>query len=210
MRLFAGELLYASVRKDKLEKNLVLLSADNGRELSRYISFHQGSEALGWPGAGECLLNSGLAGDLKLKAGDPLTLVIDEKEYTLTISGIFDNYIYNYVVISDDTYQSLTGEAPEKATAYVLRREEAADATARFLSSPGVINVSAGSVLKDRIGSIMDNLIYIVILVVYSVIVFTVRRLRYAKAKRKVDEFYDDLTELQDLYRFEDIRAGKK
>ena len=60
-------------------------------------------------------------------------------------------------------------------------------------------------------GSYIFNivLIYIVIIAVYSVIVFTVRRLQYAKAKRNVDDFYDDLTELQDIYRFDDIKAMK-
>ena len=48
----------------------------------------------------------------------------------------------------------------------MLKREGASDATARLLSFPGVLNVSAASVLKDRIGGIMDNLIYIVLLTI--------------------------------------------
>ena len=51
--------------------------------------------------------------------------------------------------------------------------------------------------------------IYIIILALYSVIIFTIRRLRYAKAKRNVDKFYDGLSELQDVYRFEDITRGR-
>lgn len=51
---------------------------------------------------------------------------------------------------------------------------------------------------------------YVVILALYSVVVFTLRRLRYAKAKRNVDDFYDGLTELQDIYRFEDIKARQQ
>ena len=47
--------------------------------------------------------------------------------------------------------------------------------------------------------------IYIVIIALYSVVVFTIRRLRYAKAKRSVDRFYDNLSELQDIYKFDDI-----
>ncbi len=158
----------ASVRKGKAEKDLFLISVADGEALSRYFSLHHNGQPLDYPGRGECLVNTAIADELDLKEGDALTLVLDGEPYTVTVSGIFDNYIYNYVYISDEGYEAMTGNAPEKAGAYVLRRDGAADATARFLSFPGVLNVSAGSVLKDRIGGIMDNLIYIVLLTIVS------------------------------------------
>lgn len=47
--------------------------------------------------------------------------------------------------------------------------------------------------------------VYVIIIALYSVIVFTIRRLRYAKAKRRVDRHYDRLSELGDIYRFEEL-----
>ena len=51
---------------------------------------------------------------------------------------------------------------------------------------------------------------YIIFLAVFSVIVYTVRKLRYAKAKRNVDEYYDALGELSDIYRFEELTGQSR
>ena len=163
--LFVGS-FNASARREKTEMDLTLISTDSGSEFSRYISLHKGTEEVPYPGRGEAVINNAAADDLKLKTGDPVTLVLDGQEYQLTVSGIFDNYIYNYLLISDETYQDLTGSLPEHKTAFVLHRDGAADATARLLNFSGVLNVTAGSVMKDRIGGIMDNLVYIVILTI--------------------------------------------
>ncbi len=53
-------------------------------------------------------------------------------------------------------------------------------------------------------------LIYFLVLAVFSIITFTMRRLRYAKAKRNVDKYYDELGELEELYHTEDRNAGTK
>ncbi len=163
--LFVGS-FNASARREKTEMDLTLISTDSGGEFSRYISLHKGAEEVPYPGRGEAVINNAAAEDLKLKIGDPVTLVLDEQEYQLTVSGIFDNYIYNFLLISDETYQDMTGSLPEHKTAFVLHRDGAADATARLLNFSGVLNVTAGSVMKDRIGGIMDNLVYIVILTI--------------------------------------------
>ena len=163
--MFVGS-FNASARKEKTEMDLTLISTDSGSEFSNYISLHDGSAAVPYPGRGEAVINNAAADDLKLREGDKVTIVLDDREYQLTVSGIFDNYIYNYVMITDETYADLTGSLPEHTTAFVLHRDGAADATARLLNFPGVLNVTAGSVMKDRIGGIMDNLIYIVLLTI--------------------------------------------
>ena len=163
--LFVGS-FNASARREKADMDLTLITSDHADIFSRYIALHDGDAEVPYPGSGEAVINNAAADDLKVKVGDPVTLVLDGREYQLTVSGIFDNYIYNYMLISDETHAALTGSLPEHKTAFVLHREGAADATARLLNFPGVLNVTAGSVMKDRIGGIMDNLIYIVLLTI--------------------------------------------
>ena len=43
---------------------------------------------------------------------------------------------------------------------------------------------------------------------IYSVIVFTIRRLKYARAKRKVEDYYEDLTDLYEQLSEEKRRGG--
>ena len=163
--LFVGS-FNAAARKEKTDMDLTLITSDSADAFSNYIALHRGGEKLPFPGRGEAVINNAAADDLKVKIGDPVTLVLDDREYQLTVSGIFDNYIYNYLLITDETYEDLTGSLPEHKTAFVLHRDGASDATARLLNFPGVLNVTAGSVMKDRIGGIMDNLIYIVLLTI--------------------------------------------
>ena len=170
-RRYAGDVLFVSTqsvtaRNGKYEKTAYLLSSEGGVDFGRYIRLHRGGEELAYPGRGQTVINNGLADDLDVNVGDTLLFQLDGAEYALTVAGIFDNYIYNYLIISDETFESLTGAAPQKKDALVIRREGAGDATARLLSADGVINVTAGSLLKDHIGSIMDNLIYIVLLTI--------------------------------------------
>ena len=170
-RRFSGDATFVysqsvTARSEKKEKSAYLLSAESGQEFSRYLHLHQGQTEIPFPGRGQTAVNNGLAGALGVKEGDAIVFKLDDTEYELTVSGVFDNYIYNYLIISDETFEMLTGAAPAKKDALVLKREGAGDATARLLSVEGVTNVTAGSLLKDRIGSIMDNLIYIVLLTI--------------------------------------------
>ncbi len=170
-RRYAGDCLFVlsqsiSLRTEKQEKSVNLLTIPEKTDFSSFMSLHQSSQILSFPGREEALIDRGLSESLGLKAGDSVRFVWEDREYSVRISGVFDNYIYNYLLMSDETFEALTGSAPEKKTALVLLREGAVDATARLLSSDGVINVTAGSVLRDRIGSIMDNLIYIVLLTI--------------------------------------------
>ncbi len=43
---------------------------------------------------------------------------------------------------------------------------------------------------------------------IYSVIVFTIRRIKYARAKRKVEDYYEDLTDLYEQLSEEKRRGG--
>ncbi len=172
-RRYSGDTLFVSMESvtafhGKTEKTAFLLSAEGGAEFSRYIHLHKGDEAIPFPGQSQAVLNNGLANELGVGVGDTLSFLLNDTRYELTVSAVFDNYIYNYLIISDETYESLTGSAPVKKDAFVLKREGSGDATARLLNVEGVINVTAGSLLKDRIGSIMDNLIYIVLLTIVS------------------------------------------
>ena len=133
-----------------------------------FIDLHRGDEPLAWPGPGETVINRRLAIDCGLGVGDTITLRDPEfREVTLTVSGIFDNYLYDYAFIHADTFRAQWGAAPEIKTAYLDLAEDA-DHHAVAASILGGRNVTAVSVLNDmreRIGKILFNMNYIVLIV---------------------------------------------
>ena len=133
-----------------------------------FIDLHRGAERLPWPGAGETVIDYRLAEDCGLKTGDVITLRNAElREITLTVSGIFDNYIYDYAFISADTFRAQWGTAPEVKTAF-LRLAEDADKHAAAASIISEGNVAAVNVLDDmreRVGSMLASMNYIVLIV---------------------------------------------
>ena len=137
-------------------------------DMDGFIDLHRGEEPLPWPEPGETVIDYRLAEDCGLRVGDILTLRDPElREVTLTVSGIFDNYIYDYAFIRADTFREQWGSVPEIKTAY-LHLAEGADEHAAAASLLGDGNVAAVSVLNDmreRIGSMLSSMNYIVLIV---------------------------------------------
>lgn len=153
----------------KTEKTAYLTVVDDETELSRFVDLHADGTPLPWPGEGQALINSGLAEALDLEAGDSISIRSDsEEDMTFTISGIFDNYIYNYIYISPETYQAQSGAAPEINTVMILTAEGDSESAVitHLLGLDNVLNVTASTTMRERIDSMMNSLIYIVLLTI--------------------------------------------
>ncbi len=81
--------------------------------LEGMMDLHRGGEKLSMPGTGETLLNDALAEALGVSVGDTVTLRdSDMNTLTVTVSGIFDNYVSNYAIVSADTCRDQWGSVP--------------------------------------------------------------------------------------------------
>ncbi len=137
-------------------------------EMDGFIDLHRREEHLPWPEPGETVIDYRLAADCGLRLGDTITLRDPElREVTLTISGIFDNYIYDYAFIRADTFREQWGSAPETKTAYLKLRENADvhTAAADILGDGNVAAVNIVSDMRERIGNILTNMNYVVLIV---------------------------------------------
>lgn len=148
------------------EKSVIFVAMD-GDEATQYVHFHTGNQALAYPGEGGALINNALASVLHLHVGDTLSLRDSEnREYSVTISGIFDNYIYNYIFVSPETLASSGFDTVQK-TAFVNFKPGADPhaAAAELENQSGVDSVSATYDLRVRVGNMMSSMNYIVLLV---------------------------------------------
>ncbi len=156
--------------KDKAHKTAYMVVPENQEELfETMISLLDGKKTIPFPEKGKAVINKKLAQELGLKTGDHITVNLDgEKNASLEVSGICDNYVYNYVYISPQTYFEAFSEEPSFKTAYIL----AATGTdpylggAKLLERDRVANVTVTAEVRNRIGGFLENLNYIVLLVI--------------------------------------------
>lgn len=164
--VFLREMAVDVTTKDTVKAASLVVS---DTPLDSFVSLHRGEKTLSPPGRNEALINIGLAEALKLDIGDTLTMRdSDMREMTLTISGIFDNYVAHAVHISAETYAEQWNEISECNTAYILKADSADvhETAALMMDFDDVANVTVNADTRDRINSTMESLNYIVLLVI--------------------------------------------
>lgn len=157
----------------------VTMIASDGEGFDRFVNLKdaKGSK-LAYPGEGEAVLCRKLADDYGLAKGDSLTLRSEDgKEMNLTISGVCENYVYNYVYVSDASCASQWGEAPEIKSALVYAAGTSGDdasayseavygSSAKVLDMSHVAAVSVNQDMRNRIDNMMKSLDYVIALVI--------------------------------------------
>ncbi len=169
-----------------------------------FVDLHAGGESVPWPEPGQTVINHRLAADCGIKTGDAITLRTSGlREVTLTVAGVFDNYIYDYAFIRADTFRERLGAPPEIKTAY-LKLAGGMNGHAAAASILGDGNVAAVSVLNDmreRVGNMLSSMNYIVLIVLvcagalafivlYNLTNITINERRREIATLKVLGFY--------------------
>ncbi len=166
----SGELSDGSV-----SKNITLVCADEG--LKSFMDFHSGDKRLPSPGSGEVLISVGVADMMGLEVGDLVTVKnADMQQLSLIVSGIYENYVYNYAIISPESWLSQLGEeAPNQvACLNVKNGQDVHIAGTVAAQAQGVISVIISQDLAEQVGSMLDALDLVVATVVICAIALAV------------------------------------
>jgi len=205
------DLLYISTASADISingkaKNITVL-APNTDNLDGYMNLEYAGKEVGFPNTGEVIINSGLAKDMGIYAGDKITFTSKNlKTAELTVSGIFDNYIGNFAYVSKETAE-LFFDNSEITGAYIVFTEDtdSHDAVSVLLSDEKVSNVSVVDDVKDSINDTMKSLNYIVLVVILCagalafVVLYNLTNINITERLReiasiKVLGFYDNET----------------
>lgn len=154
----------AATKNGNKSINLIVFSD----EPTDFVSLHDGKTPIAFPKAGEAVLNYRFASENGISVGDKVELICDDyKTLTVTVSAIFDNYIYDYIYVSADTCAVRWGQAPECNTAYVnfAEGQEANAAGAVLLGADHVSHVTLTADMRTRVASMLESLDYIVLIV---------------------------------------------
>ena len=149
-------------------KELYMISADS--QLEDFITMSKSGVAVELPGRDEVVLTVGVAENLGIRVGDAVTVrSADLDVLELTVSGIYENYIDNYCLVSPETITDQWGESPKQQMAFVTVKDGAQihAVSAAITDLDCVLNVSISEDMADMVGSMMAALDLVVMVAVF-------------------------------------------
>lgn len=147
----------------------VTLTATDESDLSEYIDLHDGDEPIAYPGLNEVIINRNIAMLMGISVGDEIEISnADLEALTLTVTGIFDNYVSNHAFVTLETCREQWGYSPEIKSA-LINAPEGADihkTAAEIAKTDGVRSISLCADTGEMIGNMMESLNYVVLLII--------------------------------------------
>ena len=149
-------------------RELYLMAADP--KVANFVDFHSHGEPLAVPGKGEMLLTVGVAEAMGVEVGDEVILRnADMQSLTLTVSGIYENYVENYAVVTPETINAQWGAYPKEQMAMVkvADNRDVHEVSAKIANMTDVMNVSVSVDTADMVAGMMNALDLVVWVIVF-------------------------------------------
>lgn len=180
------ENMQASGRSD-VDKQIQLIVPKNASDINRFIAMRTriGHNPLTLDGRG-AILSEKLAKQLDVRVGD--TAFITEEDaignatgqtYEITVSGIMENYIYDYIFMDESYYKTVTEKTPvystifAHATADCALRSELSETLSNMAGVKTIAyNDEAINTYRDMVSSV--NIIVMVLIVAAALLAFVV------------------------------------
>ena len=180
------------ISADKSMSGVNLLSLKDTENISKFWDFHVGEEKLTFPKTNEAYISPKVAEKLSLDVGDTLEIRnSDMQTGTVTVAAIFDNHIYDYVVISEETYEKVFGEY--ETNTVLINAKDDAEALAKELTELHIFTgVSQLDMIRANISDALDCLNYIIWLIVFFsgalafIVIFNLTNINLAERSREI------------------------
>lgn len=155
---------------DNAVKSIYLMAPSNYDNIDSYIHFYsEDGRPLYYPAENEAIISNSIAKRYNIHVGDEVTLRDENmRQLHLTISGIYENYVYNFIYITHETMENQLEESIGYNTIYVNFPDgsDIHKISAELMKDKNVARVSLFEDLRNRVSNMMSSLIYVVILVI--------------------------------------------
>ncbi len=162
--------------KEGLKDVNVIATGDE--KISSLIDMHQNGVSLSYPADGSVAISDKLARIAGVSVGDSIQVLVDDaNKVSLPVSAIFENYVYHYMIMTPNTYETTFGKPCSYEAA--LANSALADqheVSAKLLDDFGAANVSVTTDIQDRVNNMMSslNLVIFVIILCAGALAFVV------------------------------------
>ena len=156
------------IRFDGGTKEVYMLCADE--KLQDFIDLHKDETSIPMPEPGQVVLSAGVAENLGISTGDQVTVRNADLQFmTLTVSGIYDNHVYNYAIVTPQTVREQWGQEPELQMAYLTMKpdQDVHALGAKITGLDSVMNVIISQDLADMVGGMMDAMNMVIWVIVF-------------------------------------------
>lgn len=150
-------------------KTVNLVAVGETGQIGNYIDLHTPEgEKIEYPDTGKIVVCEKIAERHHLKIGDTICLYDEEQNrIEAVVSGICENYIYNYAYVNAETYKEAMGElAFKNIYANVSEDSDVHTAGAAVMKAENVTAVSVNEDMLVRFSSMMSSMNYIVFVVI--------------------------------------------
>lgn len=141
-------------------------------DMHSYMDFHTlEEESIAFPSVDEAIISNSISERYHISLGDNITLRNEDmQELHVTVTGIFENHVYNYIFITPETITKQISNSPEFNTIYMNFPKDTDQylASAEIASNDSVTNIILFQDLQERMSNMMDSLKYVVLLVIIS------------------------------------------
>ena len=155
------------LRLHNLSKEINVMVSDAG--LENYVHFRQDGQQLSYPRTNEALISIGAAEQLGITVGQRISLRnSDMQTVEVTVTGIYDNSVYNYVVIAPETLEDQWGYAPQPQMAVIDLPDyvEKNECSTRIGQLTDVMNVTVIAEMAEQVTTMLEALDTIVVVIV--------------------------------------------
>ncbi len=150
-------------------KTVYLVTAKEHDMLNAFVHMHTSKkDVISLPDVGEGVITQKLAKECSLEIGDVIEFQDEDfRTIQITISGIMENFVSNYVYVHPQTYMEQIDGTPDYNTIYLNVSEETDKhlLSADLMKLDHVMAVSINDDTRARFESMMSSLDYIVLLV---------------------------------------------
>lgn len=179
-------------KADDTSCSVNLYSFENTENLADYWDLHAGQEAVSFPTEGEVIVGRKVAEKLSLSVGDTMEIQdTNMQTLSVTVSGIFDNYYNNYVMVSASSYQNAFGDW-QTNTALLNVSDNTEEMAETVTGLEAVSGVTQLSTTRESIDSALSCLNYIIwLIVIFSgtlafIVIFNLTNINLAERSREI------------------------
>lgn len=180
------------VHGDTLKK--VSLVTTDDPDITNVIGLYEDGETISYPSFNKVVVSNKLADELDIDTGEFITFHISPTDTVrVEVSGIFENYVGNYMFMTGGTYKVLFGESPEYKNAYAnASSEDIYTVSALLLNDDEVITVNVINDIRVMVDNMMislDSIIWLVIICAGAlgfVVIYNLNNINITERSREI------------------------
>ena len=147
--------------------------ATEAEGFDRFVDLHSGDQHIEYPGPGEIVIVRKTNHDYGIGVGDTIKLREGYREMDVKIVGVADNYVYDSLYMTPETYREGFGKDPDLKAAFIDFKEGAEEEVIRNASADaaGYENTAAVQTnldVRENVSKMMKSLNAIVYVVILS------------------------------------------